>query len=107
MEFDEMSCINMMRQALQQAGRPGAAAYDDDELLNILDMIWDYYESRGMLDPDAYDDDEPEGEELVSELVQYTAKMLKRDREANVDPADIDLLVRAELAYEESLEKEL
>lgn len=32
--------------------------YDEDELLNIIDMIWDWYEDNGLLEIDTEADDE-------------------------------------------------
>lgn len=74
--------------------------YDDDELLNIIDMIWDWYEDNGLLEIDTEADDEDVN---VDALVKYVKKMLARDRDAQVDQADVETLVMAELNYEQSL----
>ena len=81
---------------------PDGRRYDEDELLNIIDMIWDWYEDNGLLDIDAEADDE---EVNVDALVKYVGKMLARDKDAKVDPADIEALVMAELNYEQSLDE--
>lgn len=108
MEFDENLCVEALRQALKNENRAGAQTYSDDELLNIVDMIWDYYESRGMLELTMEDDEDelPQGEDLISELLTYVGKMLRRDKHATVSPDDIETLIRAELAYEESIEED-
>lgn len=99
MEFDEKEAIDYIRaHALAHAG----VDYDDDQLLNVLDMIFDYYESNGMLDPDADDDDDDE-EQLVSDLTEYATRMLRRDRGAVIDPAHVEAIIKAELDYENSL----
>lgn len=74
--------------------------YDEDELLNIIDMIWDWYEDNGLLEIDTEADDEDVN---VDALVKYVKKMLARDRDAQVDQADVETLVMAELNYEQSL----
>lgn len=74
--------------------------YDEDELLNIIDMIWDWYEDNGLLEIDTEADDEDIN---VDALVKYVKKMLARDRDAQVDQADVETLVMAELNYEQSL----
>lgn len=74
--------------------------YDDDELLNIIDMIWDWYEDNGLLEIDTEADDEDVN---VDALVKYVKKMLARDRDAQVDQADVETLVMAELNYEQTL----
>lgn len=105
-EFDEKECIDRMRAALPPRAAE-AAVYDDDELLNVLDMVWDFYESRGMLDPDDYTDDEPEGEELLADICAYVTKMLRNDKAAKVTPSDVEPLIRAELDYEAELDASL
>lgn len=102
MEFDENIAIKALRAALPEERRN---TYDDDELLNIIDMIWDYYEENGMLDIDLEDEDEQD-EDLMSDLCTYVLRMLRKDRHAKVQPEDIPALVAAELEYENSLSPE-
>lgn len=100
MEFDENLAIKAMKEALPEEKRN---RYDDDELLNVIDMIWDYYEENGMLDIDL-DDDPDEDEDILADLCSYVGRMLRRDKGADVDPEDIPALVAAELEYENSIE---
>lgn len=97
-EFNENDAIRAMRVAIPE----GSPRYDDDELLNIIDMIWDYYEENGMLDIDLEEDLSLE-EDLMGDLVEYVTRMLKKDKGARIIVADVPALVAAELAYEESL----
>lgn len=98
-EFDETKAIDAMRRSLPA----GAPDYDDDQLLNVLDMIWDFYEQNGMLDLDV-DDSEPEDEAaVVDELTDYVGRMLKKDKDARIAPEHIKSLILAEIAYEDSL----
>ncbi len=81
-----------------------AEAYSDDEILNIIDMIFDYYEQNGMLDIDDDDlDDDLEPEQLAAEITDYATRMLRRDREAKMRPEHLRPIIDAELAYEESV----
>ncbi len=98
MEYDETIAIKQMRRAVAPER---AATYSDDELLNIIDMIWDYYEENGMLEIDLEDD--IEDEDLNGDLVDYVRRMLKKDKRAKVDPEDVPALVEAELKYEDSI----
>lgn len=79
---------------------PGLKKYPADELLNVIDMMYDYYEQNGMLDPDNDDDDT---DDIEKELVEYVVKMLRRDKLAKIDIADAETIVKAELDYEDSL----
>lgn len=98
MEFDENKAVEEINKALTAAGR---APYPDDEILNIVDMIWDYYEENGLLELD-WDDDEEEV--TADEIISYVTRMLKKDKGANVLTDDLPIIIRAELEYEESLE---
>lgn len=98
MTFDENAVTDFIAFRLTEAGRN---AYSHDELLNIVDMIWDFYDTRGLLDPDA--EDEPDRAEIEPEIVTYAATLLRRDKSAKVDPADLPLIIAAELDYEDLL----
>lgn len=96
--FDEN---NAVKSILARLAENGHSHYSDDEILNVVDMIWDFYETRGLLDPD--NDDEPERADLEEELASYAATMLRRDKNARLDPADLPIIIAAELDYEDSL----
>lgn len=97
--FDEDKAVAFIRKMLP---KEVSGKYDDDEILNVIDMIWDYYDRSGFLSLDASDDDDEEID--VAKLVDYVRKQLRKDKEALMDPADVDLVVKAELEYEESLD---
>ena len=97
--FDEDQAIQFIRNAV---GEKISAKYSDDELLFIIDTIWDYYENNGFL---SLDMDETEEEILDSDdLINYVKKEVANEEELIMDPADISIIVKAELEYEESLE---
>lgn len=98
-EFDESEALDFIR---ANAGSERVSAYSDDDLLNIVDMIWDYYEINGMLDIDADADDEEDS--LPEDITVYVKRMLKKDAGAKVSADDVYDIVRAELAYEASLD---
>lgn len=95
--YDEDKAVELINKALTEQGR---ATYNNDEILNIIDMIWDFYEENGMLDVDDETDDE---EDIAAELADYIARMLKKDKESTIELADIATIVNAELDYEDSL----
>lgn len=72
-------------------------AYDDDQLLNIIDIIFDYYEDNGQLDIDSDADFD------VDDLIAHVSRMLAKDKGNAVAPVDVAALVNAELAYEDQL----
>ena len=97
MEFDELAAVKFINDRLTANGR---ATYSDDELLNVIDMIWDYYEENGLLEIDMADDDP---DDVEPEVIDYVGRMLRKDREATISPDDIPLIVRAEMDYEDSV----
>lgn len=98
MEFDENKAVEWINRALVAAGRQ---AYDSDQVLNVVDMIWDFYEENGLLDVDA-GFDEPD-EDIEPDLIDYVTRMLRKDPGATVDAADVPAMVKAEIEYEDSV----
>ncbi|MDE6571715.1 MAG: hypothetical protein K2L58_00625 [Duncaniella sp.] len=82
-------------------GTDTASSYPDDELINIIDIIWDWYDDNGLLDIDAEADDEDVN---VGELTAHVRRMLSKDKLSPIRAEDIEPLVAAELAYEQSLD---
>lgn len=100
MEFDEELAIKFIRNFAQENT---LAEYDDDEILNVIDIIWDYYEDNGMLEiSDDTDDDIIE----IDELIGYVKSMLRKDKSAAIKDEHVADIVKGELAYENTLEQE-
>lgn len=97
--FDEDKALEFIRAAI---GQRISDKYSDDEILFIIDTIWDYYENKGFL---TIEMDETEEEMLDSDdLINYVKKEVAKEQELMMDPGDIGQIVKAELEYEESLE---
>ena len=101
MEYEENITIKQTRKVLSDKSN---TIYDDDEILNVIDMIWDFYDENGMLDIDL-EDGEDDSEAIYSELCDYVVRMLKKDKEAKILPEDVPAIVKAEVDYELSLEE--
>ncbi|MCM1293256.1 MAG: hypothetical protein NC230_06745 [Bacteroides sp.] len=99
-EFEESEAIAAMRVALPEDLRN---TYSDDELFNLLDIVWDYYEQNGLLDVDLNDDDDDDDDQMFVDLCDYARRMIRKDRKATLDPELIEQLVAAEIEYENSL----
>ncbi len=97
--FDEDKAVKFIREMLPANVNE---QYDDDEILYVIDTIWDYYERNGYLSLDASVTDEEDMD--VAKLTAYVRKEIANDNEIVMDPADADLIVKGELAYEQSLE---
>lgn len=99
MEFEEQKAIEYINNSLQ---RDYSVKYDEDEILNVIDMIFDYYEDNGLLDIDDVDDDDDE--QIESRLSEYVIKMLKKDPYSQIKLEHVSAIVRAELDYESAIE---
>ncbi len=97
-EYDSNEAIKRMRNAIDA---DASAFYDDDQLINLIDIIWDYYEMNGLLEIDLEDDED--NTDIQSELIDYASRILKKDKGAVIKPEHIEPLVLAELAYEDEL----
>jgi len=97
-EFDEKEAVKAMRQALSPEASERCS---DDEILNIIDIIWDWYDENGLLDIDTEADDEDVN---VDALNAHVRKMLAKDKLSPIHPDEVEPLVAAELRYEQSLD---
>lgn len=98
MEFDELKAVEAINNRLTEAGRK---PYETDEVLNVIDMIWDFYEENGLLDIESDPDDDPD--DIEQEVVDYVKRMLKKDKKACVDEIDVELMVKSEMEYEDTI----
>lgn len=97
--YSEEKAARFIRARLPEDSRK---EYTDDDLLCVVDVIWDYYETQGLLSLNDLDAED----ELLNEdeLIAYVKREIKADGSVAVDAADIPTIVKAELEYEESLE---
>lgn len=97
--FDEDKAVAFIR---EYVGEKISSKYSDEEILLVIDCIWDYYEEKGFL---SLEMDITEEEILdPDDLIDYVKKTVANDEELIMDPSDISIIVKAELEYEESLE---
>lgn len=97
--FDEDEAIKFIRATLTPEKNEQIS---DNEILYVIDCIWDWYEKNGYLSIDADVTDEEMLD--VDKLVAYVKKQLRRADEFMMTPDDVVPIVKAELQYEESIE---
>lgn len=98
-KYDEDEAVKFIRRSIPAEVNE---QYTNDEILFIIDTIWDYYERIGLTSLDGPITEEEEVD--VEKLTAYVKKEVANDEKLIMDPADIDKIVKAELDYEESLE---
>ncbi|MCM1006087.1 MAG: hypothetical protein NC402_07310 [Prevotella sp.] len=98
--YDEDEAVKFIRSFIPEEIKD---KYTDDEILFIIDTIWDYYESKGLTTlPGAEEENEEEVD--IDDITKYVAKEIKKDGKLIMDTADIKLIIQGELAYEETLD---
>lgn len=97
-EYDDDACIAFIRK--QAAGNKTVGTLSDDDLMYIIDLVYDFMESRGLMD----EDDEEDFEVDLEELYQYVTKNIKRDGfDFNLSEEDFILIYDAEAEYTDTL----
>lgn len=97
--FDEDEAVKFIRATLPQAV---SERWTDDEILYVVDVIWEWYEKNGYTSIDAGVTEEEEMD--ISSLTSFVAKQMKKAKEDVMDPEDINLIVKGEIQYEESID---
>ncbi len=92
--YDETQAIKRINQALTDAY---SVTYPSDELLNVIDIIWDFYDDNDLLDLDI----DNQAELDVDALRTRVRAMLTKDRNTPIKPEHIDTIIDAELQYED------
>lgn len=96
LEFNEDKAIKYIKSKL-----PMGVEYDDDDILNVIDIIFDYYEDNDLLDIDSDLDDSDD--KIKEELILHVSKLLKKDPYNQIHQEHIESIVCAELEYEQSI----
>lgn len=94
--ISEQALIDATRAALPEDLRK---KYTDDDLTIIYDIVWDYYDDKGLTDIDADDDTDLN----VEDLIDHVKKMLQKDKGNTIDLNDVEALVNAEMTAEDKL----
>lgn len=106
--FDEDKAVEFIKEKLA-ANTQLKKTYSADDILEVIDIVWDYYEDNGLLDIDlAVDSDEPDSKEEEVDtlrLIDHVRRIIKKDSGCSIDPDDVPAIVNAELAYERTLDE--
>ncbi len=97
--YDEDDSVKFIQNYLPQELK---GKFSDDDINYIVDLIYDFYESKGYLDDDTADD-ERDVEIDEDELVSYVIKNAKKDGVGKFEADEITFIVQGELEYCDSL----
>lgn len=94
--FDDAEAVRFIQSHLPQEVQ---GKYQDDDIVLITDIMYEYFERNGWLDSDEEIDID------VEEIVAFVANTCKKDKDCTFDsnPENLRWVIEAELDYEESL----
>lgn len=90
-EFDDNDAVKFIRSKVVEC-----ANIDEDDLLLVVDTMFEYDETL--------DEDAPDEAFDVEAIAAYVKKQLKKDAENKVPLELVEQIVEAELDYEETLD---
>lgn len=96
--YDEQEAVTFIKSHISDGL---ARRCDDDTILEIIDIIFDYYEDLDLLELDVDDDD---SDDDIDAIIAYTVKIVGKDKHLSLSPDDVARIVKAEIDYELSLD---
>ena len=97
--YDEDDSVKYIQNYLPQELK---GKFSNDDINYIVDLIYEFYESKGCLDENMSDDTEIDIDE--DELTEFVIKNAKRDGVGKYTNEEITFIVQGEMAYCESLD---
>lgn len=98
MIYDEDDSVKFIQNYLPQELK---GKFSNDDINYIVDLIYDFYESKGYLNEDPEKDGDVEIDE--DELIEYVVKNARQDGVGKFEPDDITFIVQGELEYCDSI----
>lgn len=96
--YDDAASVAFIRNYIPQEMKE---LLSDDDIVYFVDLIYDYYESRGYMDEDLDEDEAIEIDE--DELVEYVVRNARKDGVGKFEPEQIRFVVQGELEYCQSI----
>lgn len=96
--YDEQEAVTFIKSHISDGL---ARRCDDDTILEIIDIIFDYYEDHDLLELDVDDDD---SDDDIDDIIAHTVKIVGKDKHLSLSPDDVAWIVKAEIDYELSLD---
>lgn len=97
--YDEDDAVKFIQNYLPQELK---GKFSDDEINYIIDIIYEFYEDKGLLNESSYDDEIIDIDE--DELTEFVLKNTKKDKLKEFSADEITFIIQGELAYCESID---
>ena len=96
--YDEEDSVAFIQNYLPQELK---GKFSNDDINYIVDLIYEFYESKGYLSDDTGGDTEIDIDE--DELVEFVIKNAKKNEVGSFTPEEITFIVQGELEYCDSI----
>lgn len=97
--YDENESVKFIQNYLPQEFK---GKISNDDILYIVDLIYEFYEVKGYMDESP--DDETEIDIDEEELIDFVINNAKKDKVGKFTPEEITFIVQGELAYCDSID---
>lgn len=97
--YDEEDSVKFIQNYLPQELK---GKFSNDDINYIVDLIYEFYDSKGYMNVDIEDDEEVDIDE--DELVQFVIKNAQKDNVGKFSEDEITFIVQGELAYCDSID---
>lgn len=98
MLYDEDDAVRFIRNYLPQELKE---KFSDDDINYIVDLIYEFYDTKGFFDDESDDKEDIEFDE--DELISFVIKNAKKDEVGKFEPEEITFIVQGELEYCDSI----
>lgn len=96
--YDEDDSVKFIQNYLPQEMK---GKFSDDDINYVVDLIYEFYESKGFLNEESNDESEIDIDE--DELVEFVIKNAKEDGVGKFASEEITFIVQGELEYCDSI----
>lgn len=96
--YDEDDAVKYIQNYLPQELK---GKFSNDEINYIIDIIYEFYEDKGLLDENSSDDEVIDIDE--DELTEFVLKNTKKDKLKDFSADEVTFIIQGELAYCESI----
>ena len=92
LQYDEDDAVKFIRNFL-----PGevASKFSDDDINYVIDLIYEFYESKGYMD----ENNDSEVDIIEDELTEYVITNARKNGFTRFDADDVSMVVQGELEY--------
>lgn len=96
--YDEDEAVKFIQNYLPQELK---GKFSNDEVNYIIDIIYEFYEDKGILDEASSDDEVIDIDE--DELIEFVLKNTKKDKIKDFSAEEVTFIIQGELAFCESI----